>query len=62
MGGGAMGRSAAKAQVENKVAAPAASKDFTLRIGFIPFADVELEKLPTKTDVGKNGSECLSGA
>jgi len=57
-----MGRSAAKAQVENRVAAPAASKDFTLRIGFIPFADEELEKLPIKTDGGKNGSECLSGA
>jgi hypothetical protein len=48
MGGGAMGRSAAKAQVENRVAAPAASKDFTLRIGFISFADEELESSPSK--------------
>jgi hypothetical protein len=48
MGGGAMGRSAAKAQVENKVAAPAASKDFTLRIGFIPFADEGWTSSPSK--------------
>ena len=61
IGGGAMGRSAAKAKVENRVAAPAASKDFTLRIGFIPFADEEHEELPIKTDGGKNGSKCLSG-
>jgi hypothetical protein len=43
-----MGRSAAKAQVENKVAAPAASKDFTLRIGFIPFADEGWTSSPSK--------------
>src|ERR1700760_1530509 len=38
IGGGAIGRSAAKAIVENRVAAPAAMKDLTLRIGFVPLA------------------------
>src|SRR3954471_23618313 len=38
IGGGMMGMSAAKAKVENRVAAPAAIKDLTLRIGFVPLA------------------------
>ena len=33
-----MGMSAAKAKVENREAAPAAIKDLTLRIGFVPLA------------------------
>ncbi|MFC5321623.1 hypothetical protein [Bradyrhizobium oligotrophicum] len=40
-----MGMSAAKAKVENREAAPAAIKDLTLRIGFVPLAGEAIENL-----------------
>ncbi|MGC2776330.1 MAG: hypothetical protein WA418_11945 [Bradyrhizobium sp.] len=40
-----MGMSAAKAKVENREAAPAAIKDLTLRIGFVPLAGEATGKL-----------------
>jgi hypothetical protein len=48
MGGGAIGRSAAKATVENRAAAPAAIKDLTLRMGFVPLAGRRLKGITSK--------------
>src|SRR3569833_4743454 len=47
IGGGMMGMSAAKAMVENRVAAPAAIQDLTLRIGFVPLASEASKACPT---------------
>src|SRR5262245_21913870 len=46
-GGGAMGMSAANAACDNKVAAPAAMKDLTLRMGFRPLSGEAECKGPT---------------
>src|SRR3954470_22310474 len=61
-GGGAIAMSAANAAVDNRVAAPAAMSDFTLRIVFVLLSG-EADRTPhIKNSQADDGTKFLSGA
>jgi hypothetical protein len=61
MGGGAIAMSAANAIDDNNDAAPAATRDITLRIGFVLFAGEADNGGPTsKNPRPDDGTKCLS--
>src|SRR5215207_10056675 len=63
IGGGAIAMSAANAAWDNKVAAPAAMKDLTLRIGFVLLSgEADCDEPHFKNSRTDDGIKCLSGA
>ncbi len=61
--GGAIAMSAANAAWDNKVAAPAAMKDLTLRMGFVLLSgEADCNEPHFKNSRTDDGIKCLSGA